>query len=237
MSTSSRLLHAAAFLTAALLLLLGGAARAATPTILVVGDSLSAGYGIALESGWVSLLEARLDRAGFPHRVVNASISGDTTHGALNRLPAALDRHRPELVILELGGNDGLRALSVAQMEENLAAMIEQSRDAGARVLLVGIRIPPNYGPLYTGKFQAVYPRLAERYDVPLVPFLLDGVATEPGLMQPDGIHPRAEAQPRLLDNVWAALEPLLRDGALAARASAPPRQPDAQGQARGREG
>jgi acyl-CoA thioesterase-1 len=193
------------------LILLGSAAAAAPPVILVVGDSLSAGYGIEVRDGWVALLEKRLAAQGYPHRVVNASISGDTSAGGRARLTAALKRHRPAVVILELGANDGLRGLSLAQTRANLAAMIEGAQAAGARVLLIGIHLPPNYGPAYTRKFHAQYAGLANRYRTALVPFLLEGVALDRALMQPDGLHPRAAAQPRLLDNVWPALEPLLR--------------------------
>lgn len=181
--------------------------------LLVVGDSLSAAYGMDPARGWVALLESRLAAAGLPRRVVNASISGDTTRGGLSRLPAALERHRPGVVIVALGGNDGLRGVPVEETERNLAAMIEAARSTGARVVLVGIRLPPNYGPVYTGRFESLFARLAERYGVPLVPFLLEGVATHPDLMLEDGIHPRPEAQPRLLENVWRHLEPVLREG------------------------
>ena len=181
------------------------------PAILVVGDSLSAGYGIELRDGWVTLLQQRLARQGYPHTVVNASISGDTTAGGRARLPDALKRHRPRIVILELGGNDGLRGLSLRATRANLDAMIMAAQSAGAQVLLVGIHLPPNYGPEYTGKFHAIYRELARTHNTALVPFLLEGVALTPGLMQPDGIHPRAAAQPRLLDNVWPYLEPLLK--------------------------
>lgn len=197
-----------------ILLVLGGfltnSVWASAPTILVVGDSLSSGYGFNLSEGWVSLLEKRLKDTGFPHRIVNASISGDTSRGGLARLPGALQRYQPDIVILELGGNDGLRALPLQTLEENLAAMIELCRQTGAQVVLAEMRIPPNYGPRYTEKFQAVYGDLASRYRVTLIPFLLEGVAGNPTLMQDDGIHPRAEAQPRIVDNVWPVLEPLL---------------------------
>jgi acyl-CoA thioesterase-1 len=193
-----------------LAILFGPAARAEAPVILVLGDSLSAAYGIPVERGWVSLLQGRLAERGFPHRVVNASISGDTTGGGLSRLPAALERHRPAIVILQLGANDGLRGQPPMAMSANLARMIELSRQAGAWVLLAEMRIPPNYGPPYAQKFQATFGELAKRYDIPLIPFLLDGVAGNPRLIQDDGLHPRAEGQPRILDNVWAALEPLL---------------------------
>lgn len=180
------------------------------PVILVVGNSLSAAHGIPPEQGWVALLKARLREHDHPHRVVNASVSGDTTAGGRTRLPAALDRHCPAIVVLELGGNDGLRGLSLEQMEDNLAAMIVQSQTAGARVLLLGMRIPPNYGPAYTERFHRIYPLLAWRYGTELVPFLLEGVAGNPERMQPDGIHPDAKAQTGMLENVWPTLEPLL---------------------------
>jgi acyl-CoA thioesterase-1 len=186
------------------------AARAEPPVLLVLGDSLSAAYGIPAEQGWVSLLQRRLAERGFPHRVVNASISGDTTSGGLSRLPATLERHRPALVILELGANDGLRGQPPMAMANNLGRMIELSRQAGARVLLAEMRVPPNYGPLYAQKFQATFGELAKRYEIPLIPFLLDGVAGNTALIQDDGLHPRAEAQTQVLDNVWPVLEPLL---------------------------
>jgi len=194
-----------------LLLFALDAGAAPAPVILVVGDSLSAGYGIELRDGWVTLLQQRLVKLGYPHRVVNTSISGDTTAGGRARLPDALKRHRPQIVILELGGNDGLRGLSLRETRANLDAMIRAAQTAGAQTLLVGIHLPPNYGPEYTGKFHAIYHDLAHTRNTALVPFLLEGVALTPGLMQPDGIHPRAAAQPRLLDNVWLYLEPLLR--------------------------
>ena len=194
-----------------LMVLCGSAARAESPVILVLGDSLSAGYGIPVEKGWVSLLQRRLVERGFPYRVVNASISGDTTSGGLSRLPAALELHRPAIVVLELGANDGLRGQPPMAMSRNLSRMIERSQQAGARVLLAEMRIPPNYGPLYAQKFQATFGELAQHYAIPLIPFLLDGVAGNPALLQDDGLHPRAEAQPRILDNVWAVLEPALQ--------------------------
>ena len=194
-----------------LMVLFGSAAHAESPVILVLGDSLSAGYGIPVEKGWVSLLQRRLVERGFPYRVVNASISGDTTSGGLSRLPAALELHRPAIVVLELGANDGLRGQPPMAMSRNLSRMIERSQQAGARVLLAEMRIPPNYGPLYAQKFQATFGELAQHYAIPLIPFLLDGVAGNPALIQDDGLHPRAEAQPRILDNVWAVLEPALK--------------------------
>ncbi|MBI5463040.1 MAG: arylesterase [Gammaproteobacteria bacterium] len=180
------------------------------PRILVFGDSLSAAYGIEIDAGWVALLQQRLRAQGKPHRLVNASVSGETSAGGRARLPALLAREPYALVVLELGGNDGLRGLSLAQTEANLRAMIEAARGTGAQVLLLGMRLPPNYGATYTNAFAAIYPKLAREQDVALVPFLLDGVATDLALMQPDRIHPRAAAQPRLLDTVWPALVPLL---------------------------
>ncbi|WP_422823629.1 arylesterase [Vreelandella vilamensis] len=178
------------------------------PTILVMGDSLSAAYNIEREAGWVSLLEARL---GDEANVINASISGETTSGGAQRFPNLLRQHNPSLVLLELGGNDGLRGLSPQQMQANLAQMIEQSQAADAKVLLLGIDIPPNYGQAYRDAFKGVFTQLADHYDVPLVPFLLEGVALDDDLMQNDDIHPTAEAQPVILENVWPALTPLLK--------------------------
>lgn len=195
------------------------AAAAEPPAILVLGDSLSAAYGMARAEGWVGLLEQRLERSNCRYRIVNASISGETTAGALNRLPELLERHRPAVVIIELGGNDGLRGIPVAEFRANLAAMIGQAQRAGARVLLTGIRLPVNYGPDYTQKFFAVYGELAEKHGTALVPFLMDGVALDPSLMQADGIHPNAAGQSRLLANVWPQLKPLLDCTAAAAAA------------------
>jgi acyl-CoA thioesterase-1 len=180
------------------------------PTILVLGDSLSAAYGLSREDGWVALLAARLREQELPHEVVNASVSGETTGGGLTRLPPLLERHRPQIVIVQLGANDGLRGLGFDQISANLTRLIALSREAGARVLLVGLRLPPNYGAAYTEGFQAVFPAVAEQTGVALAPRLLAGVAEHWGLMQPDGLHPTAEAQPRLLENVWSHLLPLL---------------------------
>ncbi|WP_245888735.1 arylesterase [Halomonas denitrificans] len=204
----------------ALVLMLAGstALAASRPVVLVMGDSLSAAYGIEQGAGWVSLLQARLDGKA---RVVNASISGETTSGAAARLPDLLGQHRPEIVVLELGGNDGLRGLPPGQMRANLAAMIEQSQAADAEVLLLGIDIPPNYGQAYRDAFTGVFTRLADRHDLPLVPFLLEGVALDEELMQDDGIHPTAEAQPVILENVWPALAPLLEESGVALAALA----------------
>jgi acyl-CoA thioesterase-1 len=197
----------------ACLLLSPGAHAAPTapaPVILVLGDSLSAGYGIRVEQGWVALLQKRLVSKGYGHRVINASSSGETTGGALARLPRALERHRPAVVIIELGGNDGLRGLPIADVRANFEALIRLSRKAGACVLLIGMRIPPNYGPAYTGAFHDLYGDLAKRHRLPLVPFFLDGIALDDSLMQDDGLHPNAAAQPKLLEQTWPRLEPLL---------------------------
>ena len=193
-----------------LLLLLVMPATAPAGIILVVGDSLSAAYGIPVEQGWVALLQERIDAEGYPCRIVNASISGDTTANARARLLQALDNHEPAVVLLELGGNDGLRGLSLAEMKNNLAAMISSVRETGARLLLIGVQLPPNYGPVYTQRFQAVYRELASEQIVTLLPSLVDGIGTEQNLMQRDGIHPNAIAQPLIRDRVWKELLPLL---------------------------
>ncbi|GIZ11776.1 arylesterase [Pseudomonas sp. NCCP-436] len=192
------------------LTLLFWAQGAVAGTLLVVGDSISAAFGMDSRHGWVALLQQQLEEEGFPHQVVNASISGDTSAGGAARLPALLEAHRPELVIIELGGNDGLRGQPPAQLQQNLAAMVDDSRQAGAQVLLLGMRLPPNYGPRYTTAFARVFSDLAEQKQVSLVPFLLEGVGGISGMMQSDGIHPTAEAQQHLLDNVWPTLKPLL---------------------------
>lgn len=182
-------------------------------TIVVLGDSLSAGHGIDTAEGWVNLLRRRLQERGYPYRVINASISGDTTSGGLQRLPSELKRYRPAILILELGGNDGLRGTPLAVMRHNLLRLIELARHAGARVMLLGVRLPPNYGPAYVSAFEGVYREVAKQTHTPLVAHLLQGVATHRSLMQSDGIHPTAAAQPRLLDNVWPVLKPLLHNG------------------------
>ena len=187
------------------------AAAAGKPVILVLGDSLSAGYGVPVEQGWVARLQQRLDAEGYGYAVVNASVSGETTVGALERLPRALARHKPALVVIELGGNDGLRGLPVTELRANLEALVSVSREAGARVLLAAVRMPPNYGPPYTEKFYAVYEGVARDLRVPWVPFFLEGIALREDLFQDDGIHPDLEAQPILLDNVWPVLKPLLK--------------------------
>jgi acyl-CoA thioesterase-1 len=193
-------------------------AWAEDPVVLVLGDSLSAGYGLPQDRGWVSLLSQRVRAEGYPHRVVNASVSGDTTAGGLTRLPPLLERDHPAVLVIELGANDGLRGLGFGEIEGNLIRLVDLGRRAGSRVLLIGVRLPPNYGAAYTEGFQAALRKVAEREKVPFVPHLLGGVAEHWDLMQSDGLHPTAEAQPRLLDNVWPKLEPLLRETAPSAK-------------------
>ncbi len=183
---------------------------AAAPVVLVFGDSLSAGQGLRAEQGWVSLLAQRIERAGYGFHVVNASVSGETTAGGLERLPRALALHRPRIVLLELGANDGLRGLPLDQARGNLTRMLGLLQRQRIGVLLLGVRLPPNYGERYTDGFQAMYRDLAERFHVALLPFLLEHVALHPELIQADGLHPNARAQPLLLDNVWPQLMPLL---------------------------
>lgn len=193
-----------------ILLLLAPLTAGAAPTILILGDSLSASYGLDQNDGWVSLLERRLEQAGRPERVVNASISGETTGGALARLPAELERHGPAIVVVELGGNDGLRGMPLERMRRNLAAIIDACRARGARVLLAGMRLPPNYGRAYTQGFEQVYATLARERRIALIPFLLEGLDDGPVHFQADDIHPNREAQAIILDNVWKHLRPLL---------------------------
>jgi len=180
------------------------------PVLLVVGDSLSAEYGLSRGTGWVQLLADRLRDSGSDYRVVNASISGETTSGGRTRLPALLKEHRPRVIVLELGANDGLRGLPLSVMRDNLAAMIREAQAAGVQVLLVGIRVPPNYGRDYSERVAGTYAELASEFKVRLVPFLLEGFAESLELFQADRIHPTAEAQPRILDNVWPVLRPML---------------------------
>jgi len=186
------------------------ALAADSPVIIILGDSISAAYNMETGQSWPNLLQERLSNNGYSHRVFNSSITGDTTQGGLSRLPRLLEKYHPALVIIELGGNDGLRGIPIDITRANLSTMIESSQAAGATVLLAEMRIPPNYGMTYTEQFNGSYGLLKEKYDVLLIPFLLEHVALEPGLMQADGIHPNAEAQPVLLDTVWAALEPEL---------------------------
>ena len=204
----------AAWLRVALLvamLVTGGAASGKPATILVFGDSLSAEYGLPRDTGWAKLLANRLAKEALQYSVVNASISGETTSGGRTRLPALLQQHAPSVVILQLGANDGLRGLSLASMRDNLTAMVESSRSSGAQVLLIGIRIPPNYGREYAERFAGIYAQLASAQKVALVPFLLDGFADDLDYFQADRIHPNQRAQPRMLDTVWLKLAPLLR--------------------------
>lgn len=181
------------------------------PVVLVLGDSLSAGYGLDADTGWVHLLEQKLKSQGLPHTVVNASISGETTAGGLARLPTLLDRHRPQLVLVELGGNDGLRALPIKSLRSNLERIIDLSSTAGATAVLFEMRIPENYGVTYTEAFTRSFTEVASSKNVPLVPFLLEPFATDPAAFQADGIHPSAKVQPQILDTVWPSLQPLLK--------------------------
>ncbi len=189
-----------------------GCVTAATqkkPVILVMGDSLSAAYNIPTQAGWVSLLKERLSQQT-NWQVVNASISGETTNGGLTRLPALLRQHQPNIVLLELGANDGLRGLPPSLITNNLETMLTLSQQSGAKVLLLGILLPPNYGPAYLAQFENIYPKLAKKHQLPLVPFLLEGVADKPNLMQDDGLHPTAQAQALIMETVWLELEALL---------------------------
>lgn len=193
------------------LMLLAVPAYSASKTLLVLGDSLSAEYGLTRGSGWVSLLQQRIAAEKLDARVVNASISGETTAGGKTRLPALLQQYKPSVLILELGGNDGLRGLSLAATQANLRQMIRDATDAGARVLLLGMRVPPNYGPDYSKRFAALYQGLAREQSVKLVPFLLEGLDDTDRYFQPDRIHPNQRAQPVMLDNVWSALRPMIK--------------------------
>jgi len=212
----------------AILLSVVGASQAAGGTVLIVGDSLSAAYGIEKQLGWVSLLERRLRDREIAFDVANASITGDTTRGGLSRLPAALDRFEPAIVVIALGGNDGLRGFAPSQTRANLRDMIRLSRDAGADVLLLGVKLPANYGKAYGDKFHRIFQDLATAEGVRVVPFFLEGVAETRELMQADGIHPDVDAQPRILDNVWAQLAPMLDDDSATAGIPGPPRQQEA---------
>lgn len=211
------------WVTALLLILVftsGSSLAEERPIILVMGDSLSAAYNIPTAAGWVSLLEERLAKESLKKeplkksqanwQVVNASISGETTGGGLTRLPSLLRQHQPTIVLLELGANDGLRGLPPQLITNNLEKMLTLSKQSGAQVMLIGILLPPNYGPAYLAQFEQTYPNLAKKHQLPLVPFLLEGVADKPELMQEDGLHPTAKAQPKLLETVWLELKPLL---------------------------
>jgi acyl-CoA thioesterase-1 len=195
-----------------LALLLTAIARAGQPTILVLGDSISAAYGINTDQGWVSLLQQRLTENHFDYRVVNASVSGDTTRTGLNRLDDALKQYRPAIVIVALGGNDGLRGLPFSEIETSLTGIIKLSQQQDAKVLLAGVRLPPNYGAFYNTRFAALFQQLADTWHIALVPRLLDGIDDHAELMQADGIHPTAAAQAQILGNVWPHLRPLLAD-------------------------
>jgi len=177
----------------------------------VFGDSLSAAYGLRSEQGWVALLDKRLQSQGYGYQVVNASVSGETTGGGLERLPRALQLHKPEILVLELGANDALRGLPLSLARDNLAHMIDLAQRGGAHVLLVGMRIPPNYGPRYTAEFVQMYGELRDRYRLALVPFLLESVALDPARMQEDGLHPNARGEPAVLDTLWPELVPMLK--------------------------
>lgn len=180
------------------------------PTILILGDSISAAYNMEISQSWPSLLQDRLQQDGYAYEVFNSSISGETTQGGITRLPRLLEKHQPGIVVIELGGNDGLRGLPIEVTQQNLSSMIELSQQAGARVVLAEMRIPPNYGRSYTEKFNQTYTTLEESFGVTLLPFILQDIALEPGMMQADGIHPSIEAQPVILDKVWAVLSQLL---------------------------
>ncbi|UCZ57791.1 arylesterase [Desulfurispirillum indicum] len=177
-----------------------------TPKILIVGDSIAAGYGVAESEAWVNLLQERLRKQGFPHQIINAAISGDTSASGASRIDDLLQRHQPQLVVIELGGNDGLRGLPLDHIRQNLVTMIERSRNAGARVVLVGMQIPPNYGPRYADAFARLFPDLAAEYDTALVERFLEEVGQNPTLMQSDGIHPATAAQPLLMERIWPVL-------------------------------
>ena len=198
------------FLLSVLGLVFQAAHAADPPVILVLGDSLSAGFGMDVEDSWVHLLEIRLQEQGHSYRILNSSVSGDTTQGGLTRLPRLLDRYQPAIVIIELGGNDGLRGINADVTRKNMTLMIQKSQQSGAQVLLAGIKLPPNYGTAYLERFESMYADLAGEYDTLLVPFFMDGVVFTPGLLQADGIHPNESGQPVLLDNVWRVLEPIL---------------------------
>jgi acyl-CoA thioesterase-1 len=189
------------------------AANKTPASILVLGDSLSGAWGINTDEGWVALLQQKLLKQGLEYTVINASVSGDTTRTGLSRIEAALQQHKPTIVIVALGGNDGLRGLAFSEIENSLASIIDRCQKTGAEVLLSAVRLPPNYGPVYTDQFAALYSRLSERYKVPLVPRMLDQVAENRELMQEDGIHPTAAAQPQIMKNVWAGLEPMVKGG------------------------
>jgi acyl-CoA thioesterase I len=209
--TFSALARCGALALTLLLIGLQGASAAQNHIILSFGDSLSAAYGLQPEQGWVALLQQRLRSQGYEYQIINASVSGETSSGGLERLPHLLAVHHPAVILLELGANDGLRGLPLQTIRDNLARLINLAKDSGARVLLLGIRLPPNYGVRYGNGFADLYPDLARQYQVPLVPFLLAEVALDPALMQADGLHPAAAGEPHVLDTIWPYLDPLLR--------------------------
>jgi len=200
-----------ALLALGLALFGGGGSATAAPVLLVLGDSVSAGYGLAAGTGWVTLLSQRLQAEGYPYSVVNASISGDTTAGGRARLPSYLSKNQPAIVVIELGGNDALRGGNLAATRANLDAMVTAALDAKAKVLIVGMQVPPNYGPAYAREFNALFADVAKSRRVPVVPAFFAGFGDDLAMFQPDRIHPTLEAQAKLLDNVWPALKPLLR--------------------------
>lgn len=185
--------------------------NASAASLLIWGDSLSAAYGIEQETAWPRLLDQKLQSEGYRYQIINASISGETTAGGLVRLPAALAAHKPAVVIIELGANDGLRGLPIPALRKNLDSMIRAAQGAGAKVMLIGMRMPPNFGPLYTGKFQETYSSLAKEYKTALLPFLFEGFGTREELFQGDNLHPTTVAQPLILQNIWPVLKPLLK--------------------------
>ena len=191
--------------------LISCACAAAEPTLLVLGDSISAGYGIPVERGWVALLQERLTRKGYSYHVVNASISGDTSRSAAARLGQLLEDTHPQIAVVELGGNDGLRGLVLDEIEKNLGTIIELLKQHRAQVLLIPMQLPPNYGPVYNSRFQELYQRLGDAYDIRVGKFILQGIGDQPELMQSDGIHPIAAAQEAMLDNIWPALQSMLK--------------------------
>lgn len=194
-----------------LLLMTAEAESSGAPTVLIFGDSLSAGYGIEVDQSWASLLQARLKQQGYEHQVVNASISGETTEGGATRIGAALEEFEPELIILELGGNDGLRGFPASRMKENLVNIVKAAKSSGADVVLLGIRIPTNYGPRYSASFEKVFRDVSTEYDVDWIEFFMDGIALNDDLLLEDRIHPNSEAQPILLDNAWPIISATLK--------------------------
>lgn len=194
------------------LLLLSGLqfAQAQSARMLVLGDSISSGYGMKPEQGWVHQLKNKLSQSGYDYQVINASISGETSQGGLTRLPELLRQYQPDLVLIELGGNDGLRGLPLKLLQNNLSKMIDLSQKSQAQPVLLGIQLPPNYGRRYTQAFAGIYPKLAQEHKIPVMPFILQGIGTDSSKMQPDGIHPTGAAQTELLENIWPVVQPLL---------------------------